>query len=143
MPAGKGGEFVEYRERPFESWVKAVQGKLTVQGRLRMSDHLDEAKVFLFCIDVADKPLVRIEVSFRNFNLAYHVGTPISLIGNKSERNGRLSLTKVTELGSRFLNWARAFLILSYSDLSPLLIGKEEALEKTCSLWGRLLRFFI
>ena len=96
-----GGEFDEFQERPFESWVKTSKGKLTVQGRLRMSDNLDEAKVFY--INVDGKQPVRIEVSFRDFhgfNLAYHVGTPITLTGNTSERNGRLVLTKVTDLKS-------------------------------------------
>ena len=95
----------EYEERPFESWVKFGQGKLTVQGRLRMSDNLDEAKVFY--IDVSGKESVKIEVSFKDFhgfNLAYHVGTPITLSGNTSERNGRIILTKVTELKSLFGN---------------------------------------
>jgi hypothetical protein len=76
---------------------------MTVQGRLRMSDNLDEAKVFY--IDVDDKRSVRIEVSFgdfHGFNLAYHVGTPITLTGNTSERNGRVVLTKVTGLKSIF-----------------------------------------
>ena len=103
LPGLGGGKFDEYEERPFESWVKFGQGKLTVQGRLRMSDNLDEAKVFY--IDVAGKESVRIEVSFKDFhgfNLAYHVGTPITLSGNTSERNGRVVLTKVTELKSLF-----------------------------------------
>ncbi|MDA7518335.1 hypothetical protein N8529_01080, partial [bacterium] len=103
LPGLDGGEFDEYQERPFESWVKTGQGKLTVQGRLRMSDNLDEAKVFY--IDVAGQQAVKIEVSFRDFhgfNLAYHVGTPITLTGTTSERNGRLVLTKVTELKSVF-----------------------------------------
>ena len=103
LPGLDGGEFDEFQERPFESWVKFGQGKVTVQGRLRMSDNLDEAKVFY--IDVAGKESVRIEVSFKDFhgfNLAYHVGTPITLSGNTSERNGRVVLTKVTELKSLF-----------------------------------------
>jgi hypothetical protein len=103
LPGLGGGEFDEFQERPFESWVKFGQGKLTVQGRLRMSDNLDEAKVFY--IDVAGKESVRIEVTFRDFhgfNLAYHVGTPITLSGNTSERNGRVVLTKVNELKSLF-----------------------------------------
>ena len=68
-----------------------------------MSDNLDEAKVFY--IDVKGKESVRIEVSFKDFhgfNLAYHVGTPITLSGNTSERSGRVVLTKVTELKSLF-----------------------------------------
>ena len=103
LPGLDGGEFDEFQERPFESWVKFGQGKLTVQGRLRMSENLDEAKVFY--IDVKGKESVRIEVSFKDFhgfNLAYHVGTPITLSGNTSERNGRVVLTKVTELKSLF-----------------------------------------
>ena len=76
---------------------------MTIQGRLRMSDNLDEAKVFY--IDVSGKSPVRIEVSFgdfHGFNLAYHVGTPIILTGSTSERNGRVVLTKVTDLKSVF-----------------------------------------
>lgn len=105
LPGLDGGAFDEYRERPFDSWVKTGNGKITVQGRLRMSDDLDEAKIFY--IDVKDKPTVRIDVSFRDFhkfNLAYHVGTPIVLSGNRSERKGQLVLTKVTDLKSLFGN---------------------------------------
>jgi hypothetical protein len=65
LPGLDGGEFDEFQERPFKSWVKFGQGKLTVQGRLRMSDNLDEAKVFY--IDVKGKESVRIEVSFKDF----------------------------------------------------------------------------
>ena len=98
-----GGSFEEFRERPFESWVKTTEGKITVQGRLRMSDNLDEAKVFY--IDAADQAPVRIEVNFRDFhdfNLAYHVGTPIVLTGNREEKDGQLLMTKVSDLKSVF-----------------------------------------
>jgi hypothetical protein len=103
LPGLDGGEFDEYQERPFQSWVKTGKGTITIQGRLRMSDNLDEAKVFY--IDVSGKSPVRIEVSFgdfHGFNLAYHVGTPIILTGTTSERNGRVVLTKVTDLKSVF-----------------------------------------
>jgi hypothetical protein len=105
LPGLDGGEFEEYRERAFDSWVKSGSGKITVQGRLRMSDNLDEAKVFY--VDVEGNSPVRIEVAFgdfHKFNLAYHVGTPITLSGNSSERSGQLVLTKVTELRSLFGN---------------------------------------
>ena len=98
-----GGAFEEYQERPFETWVKSGGGKITVQGRLRMSDNLDEAKVFY--VDVKDKAPIRVEVNFgdfHGFNLAYHVGTPITLTGNSSEKNGQILITKVTELKSLF-----------------------------------------
>ncbi|MFT5467720.1 MAG: hypothetical protein ACI8UO_002827 [Verrucomicrobiales bacterium] len=103
LPGLDGGSFEEYRERPFESWVKTEEGKIRVQGRLRMSDNLDEAKVFY--IDVADQQSVRIEVAFRDFhdfNMAYHVGTPIELSGNRGEKDGQLLITKVTEIKSVF-----------------------------------------
>lgn len=103
LPGLDGSPFDEYRERPFDSWVKVGQGKITVQGRLRMSDNLDEAKTFY--IDVKGKPSVRIEVGFGDFhrhNLAYHVGTPIQLTGNSNEKNGQLLITKVTEIKSLF-----------------------------------------
>ncbi|MDA7681196.1 hypothetical protein N8603_02295 [Verrucomicrobiales bacterium] len=72
--------FEEFKESSFESWVKRDKDTITAQGRLRMSDNLDEAKGFY--IDVEEKPSVRIEISFgdfHSFNLAYHVGAPIKL----------------------------------------------------------------
>jgi len=101
LPGLDGGKFEEYRERPFDSWVKSQGGKITVQGRLRMSDNLDEAKVFY--VDVEGKSPVRVEVNFRDFhdfNLPYHVGTPITLEGNGSATNGHLLMNKVTSLKS-------------------------------------------
>ncbi|MDF1853169.1 MAG: DUF1552 domain-containing protein [Verrucomicrobiales bacterium] len=98
-----GSPFEMYQERPFESWIKLTSGKITVQGRLVMSENLDEAKTFY--MEVEGKDPVRVEVSFRdfhNFNLAYHVGTPITLSGNRSDKNGQLLMTKVTELKSVF-----------------------------------------
>jgi hypothetical protein len=70
-----------------------------------MSDNLDEAKVFY--IDIAGQESVRIEVVFRDFhdfNLPYHVGTPITLTGNGSSNGSQLLITKVTELKSLFGN---------------------------------------
>jgi hypothetical protein len=103
LPGLDGSHFEPYRERPFDSWVKKDGGVITVQGRLRLSDNLDEAKVFF--IDVEGKPSVRIEVSFRDFhgfNLAYHCGSPIKLTGNGSDRGGQLLITKITDLKSLF-----------------------------------------
>ncbi|MEM7012343.1 MAG: DUF1552 domain-containing protein [Verrucomicrobiota bacterium] len=105
LPGLDGGAFDEFRERPFESWVKLEEGKVVAQGRFRMSENLDEAKVFY--IDIPDQPSIRIEVSFRDFhdfNLAYHVGTPIILTGNRNEKNGQLLITKVSEIKSLFGN---------------------------------------
>ncbi len=92
-----------YRERPFDSWVREEAGMITVQGRLRMSDDLNEAKIFY--VDVAGKPSVRVEVQFRDFhdfNLAYHCGTPITLRGEGSQQGGRFKITKVKDLKSVF-----------------------------------------
>ena len=61
----------------------------------------------VFYIDVEGDDAVRIEVGFgdfHRFNLAYHVGTPITLTGNGSDRGGQLLITKVTELRSLFGN---------------------------------------
>jgi hypothetical protein len=103
LPGLDGGPFEEFKERPFKTYAKSSGGKITVQGRLRMSDNLDEAKVFY--IDVEGKPSVRIEIDFRDFhdyNFPYHVGTPIVLSGNGSDQSGQLILTKVTDLKSLF-----------------------------------------
>lgn len=105
LPGLDGGAFEEYRERPFDTWATLDGDTLKVSGRLRMSDDLDEAKIFY--IDVADKDPVRIDVNFSDFhkwNLAYHVGTPIVLEGKGGETNGRLLLKKVTGLRSIYGN---------------------------------------
>ncbi len=103
LPGLDGSPFESYRERPFVSWIKQGDGKATVQGRLRLSDDLNEAKVFY--IDVEGQASVRIEVSFRDFhhfNLAYHCGTPIILSGQSVNRDGQLLINKVTSLKSLF-----------------------------------------
>ncbi len=104
LPGLSDSAFEPYRERPFDSWVRAEGNRITVQGRLRMSDDLDEARVFL--VDVEGQPPVRIEVEFRdfhNFNLAYHCGTAITLTGTGTNRgNQNYLITKVTQLKSLF-----------------------------------------
>ncbi|MGY8639815.1 MAG: DUF1552 domain-containing protein [Verrucomicrobiales bacterium] len=105
LPGLDGGEFDQFEERPFDSWTKVEGGKLTVQGRLRMSENLDEAKVFY--MDVAGQDSVRIEIEFRDFhsfNFPYHVGTPITLTGTVSEKNGRQVMSKISTLKSVFGN---------------------------------------
>jgi len=101
LPGLDGGAFDAYRERPFETWVKHEADAITASGRLRMSEDLDEAKIFY--IDIAGKQPLRIDVGFSDFhgfNLAYHVGTPIVLEGKGAESNGRLVMKKVTGLRS-------------------------------------------
>jgi len=105
LPGLNGDYFPEYRERPFDTWTKRDGGAITAQGRLRMSDDLDEAKIFY--IDIEGRSPVRIEVDFwdfHNFNLAYHVGTPIILSGNGSDAGSQLLITKVTDLKSLYGN---------------------------------------
>ncbi len=103
LPGLDGSPIKFFKEKPFESWVKVQDKTITVQGRLRMSDNLDEAKVFF--VDVKGKSSVRVEVrfgDFHRFNLAYHCGTPIILTGTGSQDNGNLRITKVTELNSLY-----------------------------------------
>ena len=103
LPGLDGSDYQPYRERPFESWIETTADHITVQGRLRMSDNLDEAKIFY--VDVQGKPSVKIEVAFRDFhdfNLAYHCGTAITISGVGSEEAGRLTIRKVTKVKSLF-----------------------------------------
>jgi hypothetical protein len=103
LPGLDGGTFDEYAERPFESWVKVDSGTMTVQGRLRMSDNLDEAKVFY--IDVKGRPSVKMVIGFGDFhsrNVAYHVGTPIKLTGKCVEKDGELIVNRITDIESLF-----------------------------------------
>ncbi|MEO2015871.1 MAG: DUF1552 domain-containing protein [Fuerstiella sp.] len=103
LPGLNGSDFQPYQERAFDSWVKVEENQITVQGRIRMSDNLDEAKVFF--VDVPGQPPVRVEVAFRdfhNFNLAYHCGTGIILTGTGSTEGDRHVISKVTALKSIF-----------------------------------------
>ena len=105
LPGLDGGYFKEFKEQPFNSWVKHSGGTITAQGRLRMSDNLDEARIFY--IDIEGHESVKLDVIFRDFhdyNLAYHVGTPINLTGTGSTEGKQLLITKVTELKSLFGN---------------------------------------
>ena len=99
LPGLSNSDFQPYREIPFASWIRDENDTITVQGRLRLSDDLDEARVFY--IDVADTEAVRIEVAFRdfhNFNLAYHCGTPIQLVGTGTKQGNRFLITKISKL---------------------------------------------
>ena len=103
LPGLDGSPFEAYQEQPFVSWIKQAKGQITVQGRLRLSDDLNEAKVFY--VDVQGQASVRLEVSFRDFhhfNLAYHCGAPITLVGDGQNQGGQLLITKVRSLKPLF-----------------------------------------
>ena len=103
LPGLNDSDFTPYRERPFESWVRFDAHSVEVQGRLRLSEDLNEARIFY--VDVEGQPSVRIDVDFRdfhNFNLAYHCGTAVRLKGEVTEKGGQKVLTKVSDLQSIF-----------------------------------------
>jgi hypothetical protein len=103
LPGLDASDYKPFIERAFASWLKAEGNKITVQGRLRLSDDLSEAKIFY--VDVEGQPSVRVEVTFRDFhdfNLAYHTGTPITLTGTGSVSPDGSVMTKVTDLKSLF-----------------------------------------
>jgi hypothetical protein len=103
LPGLADSNFVPWKEQPFQSWVKTRNNEITVQGRLRMSDNLDEAK--LFFIDVDGKPSVRVEVEFgdfHRFNIAYHCGTPVTMVGTGTINGDQMKITKVKSLDSLF-----------------------------------------
>ena len=99
LPGLDGSHFTPYKERPFQSWAKFENGVIDVQGRLRMSDDLNQAKIFY--MDVEGKDPVKIEVGFSDFhkfNLAYHCGAAINIIGNGKRQGEELVIRKVTKL---------------------------------------------
>ncbi|MHC4994424.1 MAG: DUF1552 domain-containing protein [Planctomycetota bacterium] len=103
LPGLSDSDYRPFVERAFASWLKTEGAKITVQGRLRLSDDLSEAKIFY--VDVEGQPSVRVEVTFRDFhdfNLAYHCGTPITLTGTGSSSGDSAMITKVTGLKSLF-----------------------------------------
>ncbi|MEM9368221.1 MAG: DUF1552 domain-containing protein [Planctomycetota bacterium] len=105
LPGLRESDYQPYQERSFESWVKIEGTEITVQGRLRMSDDLNEAKIFY--VDVQGRPSVRVEVNFRDFhdfNLAYHCGTGVTLTGDGLATGNQVAVTKVRQIQSIFGN---------------------------------------
>jgi hypothetical protein len=96
-----GGEFGAYREPPFKTLVEVVGKKVRAQGRLRLSNNLDEAN--LFFVDVDGQKPVRIQISFRNFQqfeMPFYCGTPVELIGNGGKQGSEFVINEVTSLKS-------------------------------------------
>lgn len=103
LPGLDGSPYEPHRERAFRSFARRNGNSVTVQGRLRLSEDLNEANVFY--IDVKNGPSVRIEVKFKDFhdfNLAYHCGTAVKISGNCADRSGQLVVSKITALESLF-----------------------------------------
>jgi hypothetical protein len=103
LPGLDASDFKPYKERPFDSWVKQDGKTFTIQGRLRMSDNLNEAKIFY--VDVKGRAPVRVEVGFGDFhrhNLAYHTGTAITLTGQGVGSDDTLVIRNVKEIKSVF-----------------------------------------
>jgi hypothetical protein len=103
LPGLNSSDYQPYQERKFDSWAKVEGDKFTVQGRIRMSDDLDEARIFF--VDVEGQLPVRVEVDFKdfhNFNLAYHCGTGITLQGTGRTEGDQKIITNVTDLKSVF-----------------------------------------
>ena len=103
LPGLDRSDYEPYRERPFESWVRSEGTKILAQERLRMSDNLDEAKIFY--IDVEGQEAIRMELDFgdfHQFNVAYYCGLPITIEGDGREASGSVSITKIRSLKSVF-----------------------------------------
>lgn len=103
LPGLNASDFDPYQERQFESWVQVSGDQVTVQGRLRMSDNLNEAKIFY--VDVAGKPSIKVQVEFRDFhdfNLAYHCGTGVTLTGQGVRKGSQIVIEKVKSIQSIF-----------------------------------------
>ena len=103
LPGLAASDFEPYKERPFDSWVKLEDKTVTVQGRLRLSEKLDEAKIFF--VDVDGRPPVRVEVAFGDFhrhNLAYHTGTAVTITGASKGNSEQIILHKIKTLTSLF-----------------------------------------
>jgi hypothetical protein len=103
LPGLDGSDFKSYKERPFDSWVKQDGKVYEIQGRLRMSDKLDETRVFF--MDVKGRPPIRMELGFGDFhgkNVAYHVGTAITIKATGQGTGDALIIKQIKELKSVF-----------------------------------------
>lgn len=103
LPGIDGSRFEPHRERPFQSFAKRNGGSIEVQGRLRLSEDLNEANVFY--VDIENGSSVRIVVKFRDFhdfNLAYHCGTAVNITGQCADKGGQIVISKISALKSLF-----------------------------------------
>ena len=94
-------DYAAWQDQAFASWIREEGGKLVVRGRLRMSDNLDEAKLFYVDVDGAESVLVEVNFNdFHHFNVAYHCGTAVTLTGTGP--TGERKITKIESLESLF-----------------------------------------
>lgn len=103
LPGLDDSNYDAYQERQFDSWVKLESNQVTLQGRLRMSDNLDEAKIFY--VDIDGRPPVRLEIDFddfHHFNVAYYCGLAVKLRGDGQDSTGQIRITKIRQLESVF-----------------------------------------
>lgn len=103
LPGLNDSNYDAYQERQFDSWVKLESNRVTLQGRLRMSDNLDEAKIFY--VDIDGRSPVRLEIDFddfHHFNVAYYCGLAVKLQGDGQDSTGQIRITKIRQLESVF-----------------------------------------
>ena len=86
-------------QKKVQTFAKNEGGKFKVQGILRMSADINEARLYLIDID-GQKP-VKILVSFKNFSqhsLSYHCSKPVYLEGSGKVEGGQLFVKNITKL---------------------------------------------
>ena len=86
-------------EKKVKTFAKNEGGKFKVQGVMRMSADINEARLYLIDID-GQKP-VKILVSFKNFSqhsLSYHCSKPVYLEGTGKVEEGQLFVKNITKL---------------------------------------------
>lgn len=94
-------DYSAWQDQPFVSWIREEDGRLSVRGRLRMSDNLNEAKLFYVDVEGAESVLVEVNFNdFHHFNVAYHCGTAVTLTGTGPV--GERKITKIESLESLF-----------------------------------------
>ena len=98
-----GENYDVYKERQFKRWAKVEGDQITVQGRLRFSNDINETRNFY--IDLTDGRSVKIETTFKEFhdlNLAYHMGTAVMLSGKGQLSDTQVHIKKVKSIKSLF-----------------------------------------
>ena len=98
-----GEAYDVYKERKFERWAKVEGDLVTVQGRLRFSQNINETRNFY--IDLTDGRSVKIETTFKEFhdlNIAYHIGTGVLISGKGSLNEQNVLIKKVKSIKSLF-----------------------------------------
>jgi len=99
LPGLDGGVFESYTEPHFDSWVQVKNESVEAQGRLTLSENLEEAN--LYFMELPGQRPVEIRITFKNMQdlqMPYHSGSPVRIEGTGRQEGDRVVVTAIKKL---------------------------------------------